>query len=123
MTLLMLVGASAIVPFARDVGKPTTVVPPALLALIKERFRDHVSVRAAAEVYLSRYPAEFDPIRLCRLLLNGINLRADDSLLGQLKRRAVREFAAGEIVLIDGWVLARSEARLFAAASLVTADV
>ena len=120
MTLRVLVGASAILSFGVPTRPP--VVPLPLLSLLAQ-FRDRLSLRAAAEVYFSRYPAEFDLTRLCGLLLNGINLHADDCLLDQLKQGAVREFAAGDIVLIDGWVLARSEARLFAAASLVTVDV
>ena len=117
---MMLAGALAILPFGMPATRP--VVPPSLLALIEGRFTDRLSLRATAEVYFRQYPGEFDLTRLCGLLLDGINVRAD-GLLDQLRQSAVREFAAGDVVLIDGWVLARSEARLFAAASLVIADV
>jgi hypothetical protein len=119
MAIRMLVGAAAMLPFARDV-RPATVVPPALLALLAERFRDRVSLHAAAAAYFSRYPAEFDLMRLCRLLLRDVNPHAD--LVAQLNHNTVCDFAAGDIVVLDGWVLARSEARLIAAASLVPLD-
>ena len=74
-------------------------------------FTDHVSVRTVADAYFTQYPAESDLLRLGRLL-NGITTEK------HLLQAVGRDFARGDIVLIGGWVLARSEARLVAAASL-----
>ena len=125
VALKMLAGAFSVLPFGREVEirpqQPTELL--SLFPLLKDRFADRLSLHAAAEAYFGQYPAEFGLTRLCSLLLDGIGPCAADCLPDRLKRCVTREFAAGEVVLVGGWVLARSEARLIAAASLATTGV
>jgi hypothetical protein len=120
--LKTLSGALAGLPFERVVvaHPERTGVPLPLLGLIEGRFVDSLPLRAIGEDYFGRYPAESDLTRLCTLLLDGVWIESNHYLRDHLIRRAVQEFATGDIVLVGGWVLARSEARLLALASLVT---
>jgi hypothetical protein len=119
VVLKMLAGAVPVMACRRDAAPD----PVSLLPVFKNRFADRHSLHAAAEAYFALYPGEFGLTRLCILLLDGIGSCPADRLPDRLKQSAVRDFAAGDVVLVGGWVLARTEARLLAAASLVPPGV
>lgn len=85
--------------------------PAALSPSLYRRFKDRASLRAVGAAYFAQYPAEHDRKRLDQKLAGIIT---EDHLL----QATSDDFARGDIVLLGGWVLARSEARLAAAASL-----
>ncbi len=66
--------------------------------------------------YLDSAPEDGDRQLLQRVL--GIE---DSGMIpvGRTRRRIQQEFRRGDIVLVDGWYLARSEARLYALLSLL----
>jgi hypothetical protein len=121
--LKMIFGALCASPWGTAIDRREPDGPPSLLLLFGKRFTDQTSVHAAAEAYLGQYPAESSPGKLCSLLLGGVGPCSVDSLSDRLHRCALREFSAGDVVIIGGWVLARCEARLLALASLVATGV
>ncbi|HEX2115063.1 MAG TPA: hypothetical protein VHM01_11715 [Alphaproteobacteria bacterium] len=70
--------------------------------------------------YLAAYPAEADIGALTRHFdeLAG----APDGLHAAISRRLRRDFEERDTVRLRGWVLSRSEARLFAICALLEAD-
>jgi hypothetical protein len=82
-------------------------------------FREPASARAIGRAYLRQAPEEADAARLLALIHPGDCAALSASEL----RRAVAarqraDFAAGRTVLLDGWVLSRTEARLCALAAV-----
>lgn len=76
------------------------------------------SAREIGRVYLAGHPAEADPTLLCHYLesvcVQPERGRADWSVV-------IRDdFARGNTVLVGGWVLSRTEARLCALAAMVS---
>jgi hypothetical protein len=73
-------------------------------------------VRALGHRYLALVPQERDTTLLARTLF-GPDYAVPGSL-AEARRRIVasrdRDFAAGDTVVVDGWILARTEARLCA---------
>ena len=90
----------------------------------RERLSDAERVRAIfsdpsgadniGRAYLRSAPEEADPAFLARVL--GLDNATD--LRRMLAARNKRDFECGDVVLVEGWVLARSEARACAHASL-----
>ncbi len=82
------------------------------------RLRRRGSISALGRDYLQRHPAEADK----RLLLSRIpGTRSSTPLITQLPRLQplfVSDYESGNVVGVDGWVLAVSEARAAAAISL-----
>jgi hypothetical protein len=82
-------------------------------------FREPESARVIGRAYLRQAPEEADSARLVALIHPG-----DCSSLGDAElRRAViarqrADFGSGRTVLLDGWLLSRTEARLCALAAL-----
>ena len=92
--------------------------PEARLAAV---LGDRDAARSVGERYLAGRPGERDEQALLRLLrpLGDPELLARDEL-GTRVRRAVREdFAQGRVVLVDGWYLSETEARLCALTTFV----
>jgi hypothetical protein len=88
--------------------------PDADLALI---FKHRQSAIAIGRRYLSRYPGEAVPQRLAEDLRRAG--AGDPAATRRALRARVREdFERGETVLLDGWVLARSECQACAALAL-----
>ena len=84
------------------------------------------SAAAVGRAYLARYPAEAPPARLVAGIVDGWERDGFDAARagrGALRRRlgeqVRRDFARGRVVSVDGWVLAESEARLFALAAVL----
>lgn len=80
--------------------------------------------RAAAatlgRAYLAASPAEADPGRLLSLLEATLGSDASDeaALLARIDRQLRSEYIRGDLVDVDGWLLSRTEARLYALAAL-----
>lgn len=70
--------------------------------------------------YLADFPAEADREALLKsleaaLLAEGPAVPVDaEAVFMRLDRRVRAEYIRGDIVLVDGWLLSRSEARLYA---------
>ena len=87
---------------------------------IQELFGDLVNVKALGGMYLQDHP---DEPRSADLLCRGLGLASFTALDApglrrRIARRRAADFAAADVVILDGWVFARSEARLFALAAL-----
>lgn len=89
---------------------------PAILTQLQE-------ISILGQSYLSRYSASVDRAALTRqalqLWLAGSNA-ASRQLLSRISAQSRSEFASGQTVLVDGWVLAKSEANLFASVYLMS---
>lgn len=84
-----------------------------LVALLAEKRIPHAGIRidrqaarAIGNAYLEHHPAEKSGLRL-RLALADVDAQNVSDIVQ-------RDFAAGRIVYVDGWALARTEARLCA---------
>ena len=85
------------------------------------------SAAAVGRAYLARFPAEALSVRLVEGIREGLARDGFDpvvptgrpaELRSRLGKRVRRDFAEGRVVAVDGWVLAATEARLFALAAL-----
>jgi hypothetical protein len=100
-------------------GWPTATLPEDSIAGL---FSDSEAARAVGLRYLAYFPAEADREWLWRMLSANLKYHpsADpDSLGGALGNQCRQEFMAGSTVLVDGWILARSEARVCALLALL----
>ncbi|MCB1883601.1 MAG: hypothetical protein KDG89_06330 [Geminicoccaceae bacterium] len=100
--------------------------PAGAEALLTGVFSRPASARAVGKRVLAAYPAFADPRNLVDGLvgrhpgLEGLLGTGDEAGLGQALGQAVREdFARGDTVLVDGWLLSRTEAALCALACTV----
>lgn len=90
-----------------------------LLAELIERIDLADSPPALGRAFIEAYPAEADPdFLLDALAPRGAGPEPRD-LERQLAERIDGEFRAREVVVVDGWVLAVTEARLLAQATLL----
>jgi hypothetical protein len=83
---------------------------------------DRDGARRFGAAYLRDFPAERDPATLLAALASALRRHdMDGQPFSQalLLRTVSGEYRRGEIVKVDGWLLSRSEARLYAAASLL----
>ncbi|HET8726760.1 MAG TPA: hypothetical protein VFO41_04530 [Alphaproteobacteria bacterium] len=79
---------------------------------------DRPAARAVGHAYLARYAEEVDH-RILKAALLGTPLPDDPVAIGTfLAERRASDFRAGDVVELDGWPLARTEARLCALAIL-----
>jgi hypothetical protein len=86
---------------------------------------------AAGEIgraYLRAHPSEADPERLVAGITGGweegpaeLDQLGRDALRLRLREQIRTDFAEGRTVLVDGWMLAASEARLFGLSALIQA--
>jgi hypothetical protein len=86
---------------------------------------------AAGEIgraYLRAHPSEADPERLVAGITGGweegpaeLDRLGRDALRLRLREQIRTDFAEGRTVLVDGWMLAASEARLFGLSALIQA--
>ena len=85
-------------------------------------FRHQESARAVGRAYLRLAPEEADPARLLALIHPGdAAALAEAELRRAVAARQREDFACRRTVLLDGWVLSRTEARLCALAELTAA--
>ena len=94
--------------------------------LVRAMFRDSSSAARLGTAYMRDVPTECDLAYLLNALsaenpsLEGIVTRnEEDNLRIALHQTIKRDFEYGDVVSIGGWVVARTEARLSALASLV----
>lgn len=73
-------------------------------------FSDLPAMRRLGALYLSAHPEERSPARLSRLLLTA----RDGAVPSRLLRTISRDWSSHHVVVVDGWVMARTEARLCA---------
>ena len=83
---------------------------PELLSFLGDRRYIHQLGLA----YQSRFPEEANVASLTRILqdsLNQLPVKSTTELQDRLNSLIMADFARGDTVLLDGWVLARTEAR------------
>ena len=76
---------------------------------------------SVGRAYLDQTPHEADAARLRQLLDLAAEVRAStlpDPVKERLAARQSEDFRTGQTVLVQGWVLSRTEARLYALAAL-----
>jgi|ERR1700683_3412312 hypothetical protein len=90
-------------------------------ATLRSLVADPRRARSIGRSYRAQYPAEEHPGVLTGLIRSSLGLGESaaappnrDALISVLDARVRAEFGAGNIVRVDGWVLARTEARLCA---------
>jgi hypothetical protein len=94
----------------RLAAKPLQPVQPENAAMI-----------SVGRAYLDQTPHEADAARLRQLLDLAAEVRAStlpDPVKERLAARQSEDFRTGQTVLVQGWVLSRTEARLYALAAL-----
>ena len=86
------------------------------------------SAAAVGRAYLASHPAEADRARLTAGLDQALRCQEcdpararTDQLRAALAGRIRADFAAARVVMVDGWVLSETEARLCGLAALSTA--
>jgi hypothetical protein len=111
------------VPSVTGLVDPRRAASARLIAPI--RHRD--SAARIGRAYLRDQPDDRDADRLLDAIVSAIGaeagghdpLAADDgALAGLLTRRMVTEFASRDVAVVDGWLLSRTEARLYALVAL-----
>jgi hypothetical protein len=122
---LMLLGWSASLPILTS-SRSVLAAPDiaaSRLAQLKALTHDSQLAPILGRAYRAAYPAEAVAATLSRLLCLDLGLAdAPDSrsvpdrqeLLAALDARVRAQFSAGQTVVVQGWVLARTEARLCA---------
>jgi hypothetical protein len=92
-----------------------------LTAVVGALFRDLDAAREVGSAYLKVRPEEDDERRLVRLLEASNRAWTSPRSVAQTRRlirkQTRRDFAAADIVALDGWYLSRTEARLCALSS------
>lgn len=97
-------------------SQPTDAVRHAMLTV----FKDQEAARAVGERYLADHPEDNDALRLTETLFGENPGRLSPrSLRRTMNQQRQDDFAADRYVLVDNWVLARSEARACALVALL----
>jgi hypothetical protein len=88
---------------------------------LRSLLADPRRARAIGRSYRTQYPAEDHPGVLTGLIRSSLGVSENgaappnrDALIALLDAQVRAEFGAGNTVRVDGWVLARTEARLCA---------
>ena len=74
-------------------------------------FEDVSAPRVIGRRYLETYPSESDPDFLWAQVLGDLASGDSAALASKLRESRQRDFHNDDIVILDGWILARSEAR------------
>jgi hypothetical protein len=127
-SVLLAVAGWALAPFTALARPPRGAAaasnPEArLLARIVAFFGEPASAAALGAAYLCQAPEDAEPGHLVARLFPDTSSAvlerwSDSALRSALARRLIEDFAHSRTVILQGWVLSRSEARLFAAAAL-----
>ena len=72
---------------------------------------DQSGAHLIGKVYLSAYPDDRNETLILKDLLGSTRLHGPDDLRRRIAKRREQDFMEGEVVVVDGWILARSEAR------------
>ncbi len=101
---------------------PVAAAPPQTLALsalaqpgLLSFLGDSDYICQLGQAYRERYPAEDHAELLVRAILHGLDLQAT----GLQASRIADEFVKGDTVLLNGWILSRTEARQSALYSIL----
>lgn len=96
-------------------GGPSTAT---LIPLLRSRLRETLAnpdwAREVGRHYLALHPEDADLQRLTEGLLVPESLQDKAAFAGRIGALRVRDFASDDTVCVDGWVLARVEARICA---------
>ncbi len=82
-------------------------------------FSDLEAPRVVGGRYLALYPTEADRAALRASLIDSAWMLDQNSLRAWLVHRCTQDFRDGNTVIVDGWVLARTEARACALVALL----
>lgn len=96
-------------------GYPHT---PAMTSPIETRWANVSSFAAVGRTYLREQPQEADPAFLRRLLFNDSPPRTLGALQALIASASAKDFRNRDVVLIEGWIFSRSEARICALTNL-----
>ena len=72
---------------------------------------DESGARLIGKAYVSAYPNERDRLLILKDLLGPAKLRGPEDLRRRIAKRCQEDFIKGQVVVVDGWILAKSEAR------------
>lgn len=95
-------------------GAASADVASHIRRLLEEIFGDGAAPRALGEAYLESHPHERSAGVLIREILGGQAPTDAPALARLVAARRTREFGTSQTIVLDGWVLTRSEARLCA---------
>jgi hypothetical protein len=73
-------------------------------------FSDFAALRRLGAIYLAAHPEEHSGALLSRLLISGDHGTIPSRLLSAV----ARDWSSNHVIVVDGWLLARTEARLCA---------
>ena len=108
--------APFLAPKSAWASQPTDAVRHAMLTV----FKDQEAARTVGEKYLIDHVEDNDAVRLTEALFGQNPGRLSPrSLRRTLNQQRQDDFAADQYVLVDNWVLARSEARACALVALL----
>ena len=96
---------------------------PLMRQTVLSNFCDAKTIREIGDSYRAEVPSENRPEKLRELLLTDEQGRKsdapnDDAISELLAKKVKKEFKEGKIVIEDGWVLSKTEARQCALYSL-----
>jgi hypothetical protein len=115
-------------------GRPGTAKPTAMsqrspidaaeaLAATHRLLAEQARTISIGRRYLELYPREAEPSLLSRKLLLGLQGSDPQTVRTVVRQRIRRDLRSGEVVRIDGFVLARSECRACALVALAAAPL
>jgi hypothetical protein len=119
---LELGGTSALaLPLAGSIAwiEPTDGQRPLVRPDMLTRVGGHGLTRRLGRRYRRAFPGENDRATLTEILRRSAAGEEGPDLSVKLTSRVRREFAEGRTLILDGWVLARTEARQCALSSLL----
>jgi hypothetical protein len=91
---------------------------PATGSPIETRWTNILSFAKIGETYLHQHPDEADAALLRRLLFKNASPPTLRALRGLIAKLSANDFLHCDVVILGGWIFARSEARICALASL-----
>jgi hypothetical protein len=109
---LLVAGAASLAGLAAGTLAP----PPGVLASL---VRDPRAAAPVAAAYLRQVPDAAGRLGALRDRLAGLGADPEAAARAWLAAARRDDFAAGEVLVLDGWVLARAEAELLALAATV----
>ena len=84
---------------------------PTVKYCLSKVLTDEGGARLIGTAYLSAYPNEQDKLLILKDLLGPAKLLGPGDLRRRIAKRREQDFIIGEVVVVDGWILAKSEAQ------------
>ena len=94
--------------FGRGEARPQT---QDTLEVIQALFGDLAAAQSLGYLYIAQGREPTGAIQLLHLALGSTPTA---SIRGRIARHRARDFAAGDMAVLDGWIFSRTEARLLA---------